>query len=188
MIEALIYELPLAYCPEPGQVPGCLPMDRVDSFYGCLHALKRFIDGNFPGDDVKSICYSPGVQQLFFTRALHMLYRLSIIENPSWDRLAVYRTVDMLGVVARTETVFRSIPSVVGYTSAGTDIFTRAADVMKSTSPIWRASLEKAQAIPISDAVQPADMAECCHMEEMGIDDPLTYSWLMEMFSFSQNS
>lgn len=92
---------------------------------------------------------------LHYARATQILYRLSLSDDPAWDRASIRHTVDLIGALVLGEERFASVARAVGLESDGPDggdMFTKGANALRATIPIWRASLEHVGAIPPSSS------------------------------------
>ncbi|OLN81035.1 hypothetical protein CCHL11_09422 [Colletotrichum chlorophyti] len=80
-------------------VPANLPdVARLDILYACLHAIKAWFDHFFT---IPPAAY-PGTPFSFFAQLSHCifaLYRLSILDDPVWDRASVRSTIDLLATL-----------------------------------------------------------------------------------------
>lgn len=84
-----------------------------------------------------------------------MLYRLSLTDDPGWDRATIRQTVDLIAVLEKAAGRFAAVARDVGLKSDGPDggdMFTKGANALYSTIPAWKASLEQCGAIPPSDS------------------------------------
>ena len=95
---------------------------------------------------------------LHFSRCTHILYRLSLMDDPAWDRGAIARTVDLLGVLERCAALYEAVPAAVGLGIDGNDIYTRAGEVLRASVPMWRKALEESGAITGVTEVGQGDM------------------------------
>lgn len=90
---------------------------------------------------------------LHYARATQILYRLSLTDDPAWDRAAIRHTVDLIAALAEGEARFAAVAQAAGLESDGPDggdMYTKGASALRATIPIWRASLEHVGAIPPS--------------------------------------
>lgn len=96
---------------------------------------------------------TPSQMFLHYARATQILYRLSLTDDPAWDRAAIRHTVDLVGALAEGEARFAAVARAAGLESDGPDggdMYTKGANALRATIPIWRASLEHVGAIPPS--------------------------------------
>ena len=189
MIEAIIHELPFQIQEQGTIYLGQQPTERVESFFSCLRCLRQYVDLSLSLTP-DSFFSAPMIHHLFFTRCLHTTYRLSLFEDPAWDRHTVYRTIDLIDLLSRKEAMFRSIPTAVGLKTSGKDLYNRAGDVLKPTIAVWRKNLEEAGAIPTSTEEGFTESLE----EPLGgmaldptVYDPMSSNWLMDMFYYNND-
>lgn len=111
-------------------------MLRLESLTSCILSLKSwfeiylaipistYIDISFP----------------FFTQLAHcvvILHRLSVLEDPGWDRSVVRETVDILAVLERVVVNFRSLSAEGGDGGVvRADIFAKLAWIFESVR-VW---------------------------------------------------
>lgn len=73
---------------------------RLDYLYACLMASKRYFDCFFTIIPTDYAAFS-GLDLIEGARCLYILFRLTVLERPGWDREAVRNTVDILQVTDR---------------------------------------------------------------------------------------
>ncbi len=116
----------------------------AESMYLAITNTKIFYDTFFaiPVADV------PGLP--FYVYVAHssvqvMLYRLTIAENPIWDKDFIRNTADVISIIDRCVEMFESIPTV--YPGAEHEIysslFRNGAKYMRSLRAAWQPAVEK---------------------------------------------
>lgn len=137
----MINELPL-YTTSLESAPGTVDFVRTSCYYACLTAIRASLL-NFFTFPTASLFAFPMSMHLHFSYCTHILYRLYLIDDPAFDRSHITRTVDLLGSIERLERRYADVPRAVGMETDGTDIFTRGAEVLRATVPMWRKTLEE---------------------------------------------
>jgi len=173
MVEALIFELAL-YTGRPTSVD----FERTECFYMCLQGLKGCVDNFFTFTPDEGFGH-PMPMHLHFSRSTHILYRLCLLDDPACDRVAVLRTVDLLGAVEQCAAMYAAVPVAVGLETSGDDMFTRTAEVLRATVPMWRRALEDSGAIPGPLAANMNSMVQ----DDMLSTDHLSDWWFADIFS-----
>ncbi len=88
---------------------------------------------------------------LHYSRSTQILYRLSLTDDPAWDRAAVRQSVDLLATLEEAAARFAGVVRAASLSSDGPDggdMYTKGAAALRATIPIWRSSLEHVGAIP----------------------------------------
>lgn len=122
------------------------PVDipRLEVLRSCLDAIKRSLDVFFYYPPAKYVGL-PFAFMCHLSHTVQMLYRLSMLEEPGWDRTAVRREVDVTSVLHRTADLLGSVADAAGLVSGRSctdvDIFTRGAATMRSTASLWGSAL-----------------------------------------------
>ncbi|RYP22129.1 hypothetical protein DL765_001888 [Monosporascus sp. GIB2] len=148
-VEAQINELGLQN-PAPSSPPVSMDFGRTECFEGFLRATKLWLEKYFSFEPAEYIGFTISMC-LFFSRLTQILYRLSLTDDPTWDRAAVRHAVDLIATLEKGAARFASVARAAGFEgdgSDGGDIFTRVAHALQITIPNWRAKLEQAGAIP----------------------------------------
>ncbi|RYP22616.1 hypothetical protein DL767_009012 [Monosporascus sp. MG133] len=149
--EAQINELGLQN-PAPSSLPVSMDCGRTECFEGFLRATKLWLEKYFSFEPAEYIGFTISMF-LFFSRLTQILYRLSVTEDPAWDRAAVRHSVDLIATLETGAARFAGVARAAGFEgdgSDGGDTFTRAAHALQATIPNWRAKLEQAGAIPVT--------------------------------------
>ncbi|RYP07563.1 hypothetical protein DL764_002418 [Monosporascus ibericus] len=149
--EAQINELGLQN-PAPSSPPVSMDFGRTECFDGFLRATKLWLEKHFSFESADYIGFTISMH-IFFSRLTQVLYRLSLTDDPAWDRAAVRHTVDLIATLETSAARFAGVARAAGFEGegpGGADTFTRAAHALQATIPNWRAKLEQAGAIPVT--------------------------------------
>ncbi|WQF80723.1 Putative zn(2)Cys(6) fungal-type DNA-binding domain-containing protein [Colletotrichum destructivum] len=124
-------------------VPANLPdVARLDIFYACLHAVKAWFDHFFtlPPAAYFSIPFLCFAQLSHCTVAL---YRLSVLEDPVWDRASVRSTIDLIATLDEVGDRFGRVCAEVGLDVDVEDgnAFTKAVKTIKGLRSTWEAAM-----------------------------------------------
>ncbi|KAH8199422.1 hypothetical protein TruAng_006417 [Truncatella angustata] len=88
-------------------------------------------------------------------RARATLYRLSVLDEPDWDRAAVRREVDVIAVLNSLADKMSKVAAAAGLKGDATmpcgDMFSKGSNTLRATASIWGSSLP-----PIEDATSSA--------------------------------
>lgn len=143
----MVNELPLYPLDRAPGPPGSVDFERTECFYACLNAIKGCLDNFFSVTDEEILGY-PMPVHLHFSRCTHILYRLLLMDDPAWNRSAISSTIDLFDTLERCAERYFAVPAKMGLDTDGTDIYTRAAEVLRNTVPLWQRALEDVGAIP----------------------------------------
>lgn len=129
-------------------------------------------------------------QLLNFARCTHVLYRLSLTDDPAWDRKAIYSTIDLLDTMRRAADKMLLVPSALGFDDAGDDMFTRSSANLKATIPIWGRAMSQAGAIEVGFPTDEASASEVAIPAAVGsgfdesiLQDFSDDAWMTDMFN-----
>ncbi|KAI5458755.1 hypothetical protein BGZ63DRAFT_51961 [Mariannaea sp. PMI_226] len=120
--------------------------DRLETLYICLSAIKNYFDVFLTYAQAEYVGFSTSS---FFqlTHCMMCLYRLSATEDPSWDRMEVVKTLDVIVIGRRIAQNFRDAATAAGLIADGQpDHLTRLASVVESATTHWESKL-RAQAV-----------------------------------------
>ncbi|KAF6804129.1 C6 transcription factor [Colletotrichum sojae] len=126
-----------------GCVPSNLPdVARLDILYACLHAVKAWFEHFFtlPPGAYYAIPFP------FFAQLSHCtisLYRLSVLEDPVWDRAAVRGTIDIIATLDEVCARFMRVCAEAGLNVDVEDgnAFTKAVKTIRGLKGTWEAAL-----------------------------------------------
>ncbi|KAI5462859.1 hypothetical protein BGZ63DRAFT_379866 [Mariannaea sp. PMI_226] len=133
----VINNLPLFSQANPNVLPGLAEFGRTECVFACLHAIEQGFDNWFCFNIEELFGMSMAVM-LHFGINTHFLYRLSIIEDPAWDRAAVRKALDLIQILERGAERVGSVPQAVGLQTNGGDFFTSSAATLRNAIPMWR--------------------------------------------------
>ncbi|KAK2059580.1 hypothetical protein LY76DRAFT_511846 [Colletotrichum caudatum] len=115
---------------------------RLDILYACLHGVKAWFDHFFTLQPAAYVYLS----FLCFAQMSHCvvsLYRLSILEDPVWDRASVRSTVDLIATLDEVANRFVLVCDGAGLrddTGEGT-MFDKAVKTIRGLKSTWEAAL-----------------------------------------------
>lgn len=137
----IIYELALT-SHHPSTAFTAFDAQRLEYLNACLHATKAVAD-HFLSINVPS--RYRGIHFMFvvqYSHAAQVLYRLSILEDPAWDRGAVRQTADVLDYLARAVARIEVACKELIPGSTQRILFTRGLESLSFAIPIWKAAIE----------------------------------------------
>jgi hypothetical protein len=161
--EIIIYELAIT-CPPPSLATTTNISDTTTSsssstwvshLHSCLLSAKASLDNilSFDAEDYQGFSFP---MLLHFTHAIHTVYRLSLLDHPSWDLLAVRDTVDCLAYLEAFAANLTQVQQIVkgafgsseceGANIEDQAVFAKGADVMRRMAALWRPAVEGALA------------------------------------------
>ncbi|KAH7313720.1 hypothetical protein B0I35DRAFT_435725 [Stachybotrys elegans] len=147
---------------------------RLEALGTCLKAAKQCIETFLSLDATELIgVSSPAMMHL--SHSLQTIYRLSLLEEPGWDRVATRKAADVLFYLERVADKFDQVAHLDGRNS----MFFKLVDTLKATSAIWSATLNRpSDVLMVSPPSQPMDGS--LDINAMGfIDD----SWFTQSLS-----
>ncbi|KAK1984656.1 hypothetical protein LZ30DRAFT_779608 [Colletotrichum cereale] len=124
-------------------VPPNLPdVARLDILYACLHAVKAWFDHflSLTPASYFSMAFLSFAQLSHCTVAL---YRLSVLEDPVWDRASVRSTVDLIATLDEIGNRFMLVCEGAGLTDDLNEGggFSKAVKTIKGLKVTWEAAL-----------------------------------------------
>lgn len=141
--------------------PSTLDFSRVAALERCVEAVAAFWSF-FRQITSGSYAALPFAFFAHFTHCVVLLYGLSVIDEPNWDRAAVrdrLHVLDMLdGFIAKLRDAPRVGPGTSITGSEAYDVFNRAATMLSSVRELWAMDMgrpdhrEKAKAIAVATA------------------------------------
>ncbi|KAI0123495.1 hypothetical protein BJ170DRAFT_713751 [Xylariales sp. AK1849] len=146
-IETIIFELAMFQQPSTSFYKS-FDYKRREYLQACLVSTKAFLDlflsidvGDYPG-----LSFAVMVQ---FSHSVQALYRLSLLEDPGWDRSLVRQQADVVDYLEQTAVKMDLVHQVGDFASNGPEgsLFARAAIALKLTIPTWAATLEQVGAV-----------------------------------------
>ncbi|KAL5391135.1 hypothetical protein PMIN06_009252 [Paraphaeosphaeria minitans] len=140
--EVQIYE-PALFGIAPTASNATLDYQRIEYLTACLQACKASLDNYL---DIPSITMNM-VQVLAFSNTCQVLYSLSVLEYPGWDRYTARATADVLWYFDRVCVKFEEAREQLAEENGGQEnVFSLAGgyEGLKSLSVRWRENLESA--------------------------------------------
>ena len=115
---------------------------RIDALYSCLRAIRGWYDIFFsiPLPELASLPFAVFIQ---LSQTQIALYRLTMTDDPAWDKEVLRGTADLLLILDRTIERFEAMGSAYPMKPADDDetIFTRAMKILKNTKTSWEPAL-----------------------------------------------
>lgn len=124
-------------------VSGCVDFGKTECFHACLRASSQLLDTWFTFT-LGELAGLPLQLHMLFARCTLILYRLSLTDDPAWDRAAIGSSVDLLAAVERAADLYAAVPGATGLETDGSDMYSRTCGALRGTLPIWRKALEEA--------------------------------------------
>ncbi|KAH7127862.1 hypothetical protein B0J13DRAFT_564629 [Dactylonectria estremocensis] len=141
---------------------------KVESVFACIKACKECIDNwlAFSTDE----CYGMHVMiPIYFARCTHILYRLSLTEDPCWDRQMVRNAVDLLGIMEAAAMMFTDVALAKGMDKDPENLFVRGAAALRQAIPIWAKAFSDVDAMSAeagsTQEYAPMDLSEDAWMD-----------------------
>jgi hypothetical protein len=177
--KVVIYELATFQAPA---AHASYDFKRREYLYACLHASKAALD-TFLSIEVATY---PGVSfsiMIQFSHSCQVLYRLSLLEDPGWDRALVRQTADIIAYLERASAKTQEVHDM-GYFDFGCtateNVFEKAAAGLRSATGIWNATLDQVGAV--ASRAQPTAGAIADDPMEPVLAEILDDTWLTDMF------
>lgn len=124
-------------------MPANLPdVARLDIYYACLHAVKAWFD-HFLTLPPAAYYTTPFLTFSQLSHCTIALYRLSVLEDPVWDRASVRSTIDLIATLDEIGDRFMRVCSEAGL---NVDVeegnaFAKAVKTIKGLKGTWEASM-----------------------------------------------
>ncbi|KAF1955828.1 hypothetical protein CC80DRAFT_548896 [Byssothecium circinans] len=174
----IIHEIAIFSPPEPVSDPA-LDFQRISALTACLHACKATLEA-FTG--LKMI--NTNMATVFaWTHAMQVLFRLSVLELPGWDRQMVRATADVLVYLSKAaDMVEAGHEDIKKMSGGGENMLTGTSGAVRSTLGIWREHLVKYGVVGAETDVAGGG-GEALGTETVGLDglegfDLMDTSWL----------
>ncbi|GAB1316133.1 Transcriptional regulator WAR1 [Madurella fahalii] len=140
--ELAIHEAALAKPKSPAS--GTIPdLQRYEAMEGCLSAVKDWFDRHF---SIPSYVYI-GMTFGYWCHMAHCmlaLYRISVLEDPAWDRRAVRNKIDLLSICDQLKTGFEQVAAqrlLDGGLAVEEDGFSKFIRMLRTIKSNWAAEL-----------------------------------------------
>lgn len=115
---------------------------RIDGMYQCLQAIRCWYDAFFerPIHEIPALPFSVYIS---LSVMQVMLYRLTVLEHPMWDKSVVRATADVLDILDRTIDIFQQLPNIYPLSddSDGSNLYVHGARHLKTLRATWAPSL-----------------------------------------------
>ncbi|CAH0041772.1 unnamed protein product [Clonostachys rhizophaga] len=117
-----------------------LDFRKAEHLHACLNACRQHLDNwsHFTIDEL--YCMSMPVHW-YFARCTQILYRLSLMSDPSWDKRTVRNAIDLLGVMEATAQRFLATAEIKRLDVDSISWFTKAANALRHAASIWGKAL-----------------------------------------------
>ncbi|CAI6342284.1 unnamed protein product [Periconia digitata] len=114
--------------------------------HSCKSALNSYVDMRFDHMNMSMI--------FSWMHVMHILFKLSVLDFPNWDRALMRATADPLYYFSRTITMLKTAHEELKELSGSCEnIFTKAPDIMKAKIGIWKEHLENHDAATAATAM-----------------------------------
>jgi hypothetical protein len=163
----LIYEAAI-YLPLPLQNPQVPNMRRIEQLSKCLQATKStfdvFLSGDFKQLNMSSV--------LSFSHASQVLYKLTVLDYPGWDRNLVRETADLIDYFERiANKLDQTIKEVDVHNEVAGNYFSGGETKLRASLIIWKEAIDKtltpsAGPDPSADSIDPGNGLE-----------PMDFAW-----------
>jgi hypothetical protein len=139
-VEASINDLPLHRQASLADGNSWLDFRKAEHLHACLNACRQHLDNwsRFTIDEL--YCMSMPVHW-YFARCTQILYRLSLMNDPSWDKKTVRNAIDLLGVMEATAQRFLATAETKRLDVDSVSWFTKAASALRHAVSIWGKAL-----------------------------------------------
>ncbi|KAJ6783402.1 hypothetical protein PWT90_02212 [Aphanocladium album] len=116
----------------------------VESMYQCLICIRAFYDAFF-SIPLGEIAGLPLHLYVALSTMQVMLYRLTISDNPTWDKEVVRQTVDVMDIVDRTIELFEKVASVYPMRDQQVqgNLFQKGAKQLRNLRVMWQPIVSK---------------------------------------------
>jgi len=141
------------------------PVDipRLQALHDCLQAIKRNIETVLSFEPVQFVGF-PFAFMCHMSHSMQTLYRLSVLEEPDWDRAAVRRDIDIIAVINRLADKMSKVAEAAGLIGDPAapcgDIFTKGSMTLRATATIWSSSLPQIEDTTSTVSPAPAPFVE----------------------------
>ncbi|VUC24953.1 unnamed protein product [Clonostachys rosea] len=139
-VEASINDIPLHNQSSRADDNSWLDFRKAEHLHACLNACRQHLDNwsHFTVDDL--YCMSMPVHW-YFARCTQILYRLSLMDDPSWDKKMVRKATDLLSVMETTAQRFLTTAETKRLDVDSLSWFTKAASALRHAVSIWGKAL-----------------------------------------------
>ncbi|ETS86473.1 hypothetical protein PFICI_00301 [Pestalotiopsis fici W106-1] len=116
---------------------------RLEALSVCTQAAKCCVENflSIGADECAGIsCFI----MLHFSHSLQLLYRLSLLEEPAWDKATMQATINVLSYLNRAINHLSNAARL----HKSNNIFSKSAEALKATFPVWSAALKQTTSVP----------------------------------------
>jgi hypothetical protein len=141
--EVLMYEI--AFLPQGAPASRSnFNFKRLEYLNACLQSAKSSLDVFLSFEPLQYVGMSFPII-LHFSYSIQILYRLSILEDPEWDRDVVRSTADVIWYLEQVAVKMGEVNEALRleYIGMGTTSFARGAEAIRATIPLWNSVLER---------------------------------------------
>ncbi|KAH8196146.1 hypothetical protein TruAng_009681 [Truncatella angustata] len=191
--EVLIYELAM-YQPPSSPPYKSHEYKRREYLQAAVESAKTFLE-TFISIDATGYLGLPFWLLIEYAHSSQVLYRLSLLDDPGWDRSMVRQTADIIYYLEQTAVKMDQAHEMGNFGVNGSDgsLFTKAAFALRMTIPSWTANLEaigavtaaqtEAQTISSTIGVQSTNVQTDPMLMDFADD-----TWLTDMFASWEGS
>lgn len=135
--------------PVESEPPLKAPMKPIDLawlqiLHGCLQSIKLSISNYLSFEPAEYVGF-PFALMCHLSHSVQTLYRLTVFEDPDWDRAAVRREADIIAILNQTADKMSKVAAAAGLTcdptAPNSDIFSKGAATFRATASIWGPTL-----------------------------------------------
>lgn len=154
---------------------------RREYLQACLEAAKGFMECFLTIDptEYRGLTFWIMIE---YVHSAQLIYRLSLLDDPGWDRAMVRQTANIVYYLEQTASRFQQAHELEQYGANAADqtLFSKAYDSLKTTIPVWNASLEQVGAVAnIQSGGGTSVAGEFVDPILMELNDDM---WLQDMF------
>lgn len=140
--------------------------EHLDCLYTCIDNIKAWFDVFFSIPPISYIGFPFSIfSQLM--RCLVILYRLSTLDDPAWDKRGARKTADPLPILDQVISKIEQVTTAAGLDNTGSvegDVFVRSARMLRNMRPRWEEKLgpepDMTSALPISQNINDMTLLE----------------------------
>lgn len=140
--ETVINSLALAEYGPPSPYHRGYDSRRTEFLHQCLDSAKSTVDAylSFSPTELTGISILPMLQ---FRHSTQLLYRLSLLEDPSWDRSFVGESIDIVRCLSQAADRFEMASDVAKSAGnrSGQKFLSKVASGLRNLTPAWSAAL-----------------------------------------------
>ena len=177
--ELIINEVALSQTPIIANQPSFHQLERL---YACIKSIKSWFEVFFTIPPVAYIGFPFSIfSQL--VRCLVILYRLSTLDDPAWDKNGVRETANLLAIFDQVISNMEQVVTLSGLDNTGSiegDVFSRTAKTFRALHPAWEAKLVGLQDPMVSTLPTISDVNDP-PLPNAFLEDNFNNDWLMDL-------